>query len=728
MTPDTLAPGLKLGGRYRLRRPLGQGGMAAVWEAENEAHQRVAIKMLAAQYAENAELVARFFLEARAASFIAHPGIVRVLDTGQTPWGAPFLVMEELVGLSLAELLERHGRFSPEQAVSVLVPILDAVAAAHGAGVIHRDLKPANVFVTLTAVKLLDFGISKILTSDTRLTQTGMVFGTPAYMSPEQVRDAKDATAASDVYSVGALAFELLIGTPPFAAANPLALASKVLSEEAPQLQTLRPELPAGLCRLIDRALSKDPALRPPRAHIFKEQLEALVPVDQRWLFQRVSELAPRGDSREQPTQISEEPVTAQPRAVNPRSGLSLAQLFDRLARSSRRVPAAVAARLAYDLLLDPSTPTTLTPAQVLISPEGQVHAVAGAGLKSQRGSRLQSYVAPEAWAGHPSALSLQFSLGAVLLHAITGEAPFEANDEAALRTRLSLGVTRALWAKMPGGLPPALGPVLERMVSADPLHRYPDAGSCAGELAAPFRASPLFSRSADELAALSRSALQPPVITLPPAPPPPEPRGVSGIAALLVAVLALAGGIGIGVHRMQQVTPVTLDVPALPVVDEPPVVPQAEPRSLVEEAPQPLPPSEYTVRSAPPGAALWIDDEFRGNTPGRLTLPQGKRFSLRLELPAHHSKVVELEADGAAHPLMLSLTSDKTLGRVRFDLSDETKLWLDGVLVAQGRVELPVEANVTHHFQLELGGVRSPEQKVLVLTAELKTLRPESD
>jgi serine/threonine-protein kinase len=693
--------------------------MATVWEAENEAGQRVAIKMLAADFAQNGELVARFFLEARAASFIAHPGIVRVLDTGQTPWGAPFLVMEELVGLSLADLLERHGRFSPAQAVSVLAPILDAVAAAHGAGVIHRDLKPANVFVTLTAVKLLDFGISKVLASDARLTQTGMVFGTPAYMSPEQVRDAKDATPASDVYSVGALAFELLTGAPPFAANNPLALAAKVLSEEAPQLQAVQPELPAALCRIVDRALSKDPALRPPRAHVFKEQLEALVPTDTTWLFSRVRELMSASVIA-----VTDQPGPSPRREPGQRGGLSLAQLFDRLARSGRRLPAPVAARLAYDLLLDPSTPTTLTPAQVLISPEGRVRAVPGAGLKSQRGARLQSFVAPEAWAGHPSALSLQFSLGAVLFQALTGDAPFEAGDEPGLRARLSGGVTQATWAKMPAELPPSLGPVLERMVAADPLHRYPDAGSCAGELAAPFRASPLFSRSTEELAALSRAALQPPVVTLPPAPPPADPRGVSGVAALLVALLALAGGIGIGVSRLQQNPPVTVAVPTLEETATTPVVP----RPLVEDGPtQPLPPSEYAVTSEPPGAALWVDDEFRGNTPGRLTLPQGRGFQLRLELPAHRRVVVDLDADGAPHPLHLRLVSDKTLGRARFDLSDETRLWLDGVLVAQGRVELPVEANVTHHFQLEVGGVRSPDQLLSVMTAEVKTLRPEN-
>ena len=723
MIADTLAPGLKLAHRYTLRRPLGQGGMAAVWEAQNEAHQRVAIKMLSAALADNPELVSRFFLEARAASFIAHPGIVRVLDTGQTPWGAPFLVMEELVGLSLADLLERHGRFSPAQAVAVLAPMLDAVAAAHAAGVIHRDLKPANVFVTLSAVKLLDFGISKMLTGDARLTQTGMVFGTPAYMSPEQVRDAKDATPASDVYSVGALAFELLTGAPPFAAQNPLALAALVLKEEAPSLDSLRPDVPAALCRLIDRSLAKDPALRPARAHVFKEQLEALVPPDTSWLYARVRALmdAHVTDVAELPSSREQARLPAERKASATGPELSLAQLFDRLARTGRRLPPAVAARLAYDLLLDPATPTTLTPAQVMISADGRVRAVPGAGLKSQRGARLQSYVAPEAWAAHASALSLQFSLGAVLLQAVSGEAPFEAPTEPELRQKLTSGVPRTLWPRLPPEFPPALGPVLERMVAADPLHRYPDAGSCAGELAMPFRASPLFSRATDELASLCRIAQQPVLVKLPPsAVPAPEASGVSGVAALLVALLALAGGIGIGVSRLREAPEPE------PVVAQPLDVPSGEsPRPLVEAAPAPdLPPSEYAVTSDPPGAALWIDGEFRGNAPGKLVLPQGARFALRLELPAHQPATLDLNADGAPHPLSVPMKSDKTLGRLRFDVSDETRVWLDGVLVAQGRVELPVEANRTHRFQLEVDGRRSAEQKVMVLTAEVKTLQ----
>ncbi len=713
MPSDTLAPGLRLSDRYTLVRALGSGGMAAVWEAENEAHQRVAIKMLASAFSGNADLVARFFLEARAASLIAHPGIVRVLDSGQTPWGTPFLVMEELVGLPLDGLLERHGRFSPAQAAAVLVPVLDAVAAAHGAGVIHRDLKPGNVFITLAptpAVKLLDFGISKVATADARLTQTGMVFGTPAYMSPEQVRDAKDATAVSDVYSVAAMAFELLTGAPPFQAESPFALAARVLNEDAPSLQAARPELPEALCRLIDRALSKDPALRPQRAHLFKEQLEALVPPDTSWLFTRVPELRAADAA----------PLAETKRARSRGPTLSLAQLVDRLARTGSRLPPAVAVRLAYDLLLDPATPSTFSPAQVLLSADGHLRVEAGAPLKTQRGAKFQSFVAPEAWEGHPSALSTQFSAGAVLLHALTGQAPFEAETEDTLRARLLGGVTVAL----PAEVPAALGPVLARMVSADPLHRYPDAGACAGELAAPVRASPHFSRATEELAALWRTAQQVVVKRSADVAVREPSRGVSGVGALLVALVALGGGIGIGVWRLKQAAEVGAEVELVtPVVIEAPVDP-AVPGALRED-PAPGAPSEYSVKSEPPGAALWLDGVFSGNAPGRLTLPQGQRFTLRLELPAHRPLEVELRADGQPHPLYLPMTSDKFLGRVQFDLADATRLWLDDVLVAEGRVELPVEANRTHHFQLEQGGQRSASQDVRVLTGEVKTLRP---
>lgn len=211
-------------------------------------------------------------------------------------------------------------------------------------------------------------------------------------------------------------------------------------------------------------------------------------------------------------------------------------------------------------------------------------------------------------------------------------------------------------------------------MVAADPLHRYPDAGACAGELAAPFRASPLFSRATEELAALSRAAVLPAVVKVPVAPAPEPARGISGVGALLVAVLALGGGIGIGVWRLRAQQEAVED----PVVTQPAEEPVGvAPGPLVEAR---RPPSEYAIKSEPPGAALWINHEFRGNAPGQLTLPQGEVFSLHLELPAHKPVDLDVRPDGAPHPFTFTLQSDKTLGGVRFDVSEETRIWLDGV------------------------------------------------
>lgn len=716
LVSDTLAPGLQLDGRYTLRRPLGTGGMATVWEATNEAGQRVAIKILTAGLHDGPEPIARFFLEARAANAIAHPGIVRVLDSGQTPWGAPFLVMEALQGLSLAQLLERHGRFTPAQAASVLVPVLDAVAAAHGAGVIHRDLKPGNVFLTLTptpAVKLLDFGISKLASADARLTQTGMVFGTPAYMPPEQLRDAKSATPASDLYAVGAMAFELLTGAPPFVADNALALSARVLSEATPSLHTLRPDVPLGWAQLVDAALAKDPSQRPASALRFKQQLEALARPDPAWLFTRVKELA----------DLAPAPVKAPPRAARAAGpGLSLAVLVDRLARTGQSVPVPVLVRLAYDVLLDPATPPTLGPAQVSIARDGHVHAEPGAPLKSARGNKLVSYVAPEAWDGAPSAASLQFSLAAVLVQALSGAPPFEAEDVAALRARLVSGAP----VPLPEGTPAPLAAVLTRMLSVDPRHRYADLGACAAALAAPFRATPLFSRATDELAALVRSAQLTPVMKPPTSEPPPASK-LNTLQVLAVVVVLLGLSVGWAWWKYQRATAEGLEpVLALTPVVEPTVV--EAPPELVEDAPPPgpKPSSDYAVTSEPPGAALWVDGQFRGNTPGTLTLPQDGKHALRLELPAHKAIELELKADGEKHPLFLPLTTtSRALGHVRFDVSDDTRVWLDDALVAEGRLELPVEANVPHHFQLERGGVRSAAQPLQVGVGEVKTLRP---
>ncbi|MCA9587819.1 MAG: serine/threonine protein kinase, partial [Myxococcales bacterium] len=210
--------GSVVGGKYRLDAELGRGGMGAVYLGH---HERVAkdfaVKILHPDLAKNKEASARFFKEAQAAGRIGHPAILEVYDVGELDDGAPYMVMELLHGMALSTAL-RRGRFEIDQAIWVALAVLEALDAAHRAGVIHRDVKPQNIFLTkdaddVRAVKLLDFGIAKFQTSDaSALTHTGKIIGSPLYMAPEQARAEVAVDARADVWSVGATLFEMLTG------------------------------------------------------------------------------------------------------------------------------------------------------------------------------------------------------------------------------------------------------------------------------------------------------------------------------------------------------------------------------------------------------------------------------------------------------------------------------------------------------------------------------------
>ncbi len=275
-----LEPGTTFADKYLIDGVLGKGGMGAVYSATNQSiGRRVAIKVLVADLADRDDIKARFSLEARAAAVINHPGIVDVLDMGETEDGEPFIVMEHLEGATLKAVFRKHGVFAPEQAVGVLVPLLDALAAAHQANVIHRDIKPANVFLCTKPqrlVKLLDFGISRFGQS-TGLTHSGTAVGTPKYMAPEQVLGEKTIGPSADLYSVGALLYELLGGRAPYDADSDIATLAKLLKEEHQPLMQLRPDLPAQLCDFVDALLVKEPERRAKDAAKVKESLLALV-------------------------------------------------------------------------------------------------------------------------------------------------------------------------------------------------------------------------------------------------------------------------------------------------------------------------------------------------------------------------------------------------------------------------------------------------------------------
>ncbi len=253
-------------GKYRIVRQLGQGGMGEVYEALHEGIGKpVAVKVLRPQDAPEGELVARFHREAQAAASAGHRGIVDIYDVGTADDGSPFLVMELLQGESLADRLDRRGRLDLPEAAYVVCQVLSALSAAHDVGVVHRDLKPENVFLVesgaaLPEVKLLDFGISRVIVPGTvtRMTRSGAVMGTPAYMSPEQAAGKSDIDHRTDLFSIGVMLQECLTGRLPFDGDNYNALIAAIISTEPPRPGELRPELPHEIDDLVHRALRKD--------------------------------------------------------------------------------------------------------------------------------------------------------------------------------------------------------------------------------------------------------------------------------------------------------------------------------------------------------------------------------------------------------------------------------------------------------------------------------------
>jgi serine/threonine protein kinase len=280
------SPGVLVDNKYRLAERIGGGGMGDVFRADNVlAGRAVAIKFLHPELAQNAELSQRFFQEAQAVNRIRHPNVVDVLDAGVGEMG-PYIVMEYLEGESVGAALMRIGRFEVDAAVGSAIPVLEALDAAHRAGIIHRDLKPENVFIAFDAargaavVRLLDFGIAKILDASgpSPRTRTGVVFGTPDYLSPEQATGEAPLDGRSDLFAVGVLIYELVTGTRPFRAPTAVATAFKVVHAEAPSISSAGIHVENRLEQVVQRLLQKDPAKRFPTAIEVIRELERVVP------------------------------------------------------------------------------------------------------------------------------------------------------------------------------------------------------------------------------------------------------------------------------------------------------------------------------------------------------------------------------------------------------------------------------------------------------------------
>ncbi len=269
-----------LASKYRIEALLGTGGMGDVYRATNVLVDReVAIKLLHVKHVGDPNLVERFLREARVANIVQHPNVVDILDIDKDEDGSPFIVQELLHGEDLSKFARARGRLDLDEIRTLVVPIIEAVAAAHAQGVIHRDIKPANVFLSSRAgepppssgprsgpvprsgvryvPKLLDFGISKLRAADIRATDVGVIMGTPAYMAPELIgRGVRDADARSDVWAIGVMLFELLAGRRPYVATGG-AIYVAIATTDPPRLLDVAPDVDPDVASVVDRCLRR---------------------------------------------------------------------------------------------------------------------------------------------------------------------------------------------------------------------------------------------------------------------------------------------------------------------------------------------------------------------------------------------------------------------------------------------------------------------------------------
>jgi serine/threonine-protein kinase len=278
-----------LAGKFRIERVLGVGGMGVVVSAMHiHLDERVAIKFLLPEALANAEAVARFGREARAAVKIKSEHVARVIDVGALETGSPYMVMELLRGNDLSVVIREQGALPIHVAVQYVLQACEALAEAHAIGIVHRDLKPANLFLTARAdgspcIKVLDFGISKVASvsgsgSDMGMTRTQSIMGSPLYMSPEQMASSRDVDQRADVWAIGCVLYELMTGRVPFEAETMPQLCTLILHQEPPHPRSVRPEVPDGLAEAILRCLRKDRAQRYPNVAALAMDLAGFSP------------------------------------------------------------------------------------------------------------------------------------------------------------------------------------------------------------------------------------------------------------------------------------------------------------------------------------------------------------------------------------------------------------------------------------------------------------------
>jgi serine/threonine protein kinase len=294
-------PGDVLAGKYQVEKVLGVGGMGVVVAALHmDLDQRVALKFLLPEAAEKPDVVARFDREARAAAKIKSEHVARVSDVGRLENGTPYIVMEYLEGGDLEGRVEKGGALPITLAVDYVLQAAEAIAEAHAAGIVHRDLKPANLFLARQGdgseiVKVLDFGISKAITqgADTAgqvgsLTKTSDVFGSPLYMSPEQLKSSRSVDTRADIWALGVILFELVFGRAPFERGTVAEIFGAILHEKAPVLRALMPIAPEALSQVLERCLQKDPDARYPNVAALAQALAPFGSAEAKSSLQRI--------------------------------------------------------------------------------------------------------------------------------------------------------------------------------------------------------------------------------------------------------------------------------------------------------------------------------------------------------------------------------------------------------------------------------------------------------
>jgi serine/threonine-protein kinase len=283
--PPEVLPGQVVGGKWRIVAPIGRGGMGAVYEGQNiSIGKKVALKFIDSEFARQPDVASRFQREAEAASMVESAHIVHIFDSGATEAGIPYIVMELLRGEDLRARLRRFGRLPKEEAVHIVAQTLRGLYRAHEAGIVHRDLKPDNIFLVdrdddPLFAKIVDFGISKVTrrsgdVGTGTLTRQGVVLGTPFYMSPEQAQALPDLDARTDLWSVGAILYECLVGRPPHGGDAYEQIIISICTTDARDVRSIDPSIPEPLAAFVRRALTRDKAQRFQTA---KEMLDALL-------------------------------------------------------------------------------------------------------------------------------------------------------------------------------------------------------------------------------------------------------------------------------------------------------------------------------------------------------------------------------------------------------------------------------------------------------------------